>query len=146
MVLTVLIAWITASIGLITGWALRHLSHTVNGHQAHIDQLTALLASERETHQARIDDLLEHVHQIAGQASPDLTELIALVDRLCQRLQAPEQAIVDHQIQQVDLPTPPAVQPDDDQGYWEAMERINTMSKGDLAEHAMSAEIGHHSG
>ena len=71
------------------------------------------------------------------QRDPDIRQLIALVDRLCQRVQAPQTAVLEHREREAPAPTaqyaPPAVEPDDDEGYWEAKER--------LAEQMMRAEV-----
>lgn len=71
-----------------------------------------------------------------AQATPDLSALIDLVDRCCQRLQAPDQAIVEHQLMQPLPPMPQAVLPDDDIGFWEAQQT----SKEDLADRLMILE------
>jgi hypothetical protein len=60
--------------------------------------------------------------------NPDIDALIALCDRLCQRLQAPATAILEHH-QAVDrLPTaaeaPAAVQPDSDEDFWESRDAL----------------------
>lgn len=49
---------------------------------------------------------------------------IALVERLCQRIQAPELAIAEHALQVAGEFTPPAVAMDDDEGHWEAKEQL----------------------
>jgi hypothetical protein len=68
------------------------------------------------------------------QASRDF---IALVDRLCQRLQAPGAAEIgpDATVRTRRPPeyAPPALEPEDDEGYW--------MSREKLAELAMQAEV-----
>ena len=66
--------------------------------------------------------------------TPDLKALIDMNAKLCQRLQAPAQAINEH-IQ--GLPTPPSPQPvdmNDDEAVWESRE--------DLAEKLMALETG----
>lgn len=64
-------------------------------------------------------------------------DLIALTDRLCQRLQAPGAAVLEHdeavRAQRSEEYAPPAVEPDDDEGFW--------MSREKLAEYAMKAEV-----
>ena len=57
------------------------------------------------------------------------------VDRLCQRLQAPEQAVIEHAIGNV-TEQPPAVGPDNDRDFWEAH-----MTKEQLAEALREAEL-----
>jgi hypothetical protein len=61
---------------------------------------------------------------------PDATavELIAVIDRLCQRVQAPAAAILEHD-EAVRSPrseeyAPPAVAPEDDEGYWESRDKL----------------------
>lgn len=64
-----------------------------------------------------------------------LTELVALSDRMAQRLQAPQAAIIEHDEAvrgRTDEYAPPAVEPDDDEAYW--------MSRDKLAELAMAQE------
>jgi hypothetical protein len=63
---------------------------------------------------------------------PSLLELISLCDRLCQRLQAPQAAILEHD-EQVRTPqgaeyAPPAVPPDDDEAFWMSRERLAEMT------------------
>jgi hypothetical protein len=62
---------------------------------------------------------------------------IALVDRLCQRLQAPGAAILEHdeavRAQRGTEYAPPALDPEDDQSFW--------LSRDKLAEHMMQAEV-----
>lgn len=59
---------------------------------------------------------------------PNLLELIAQNDRLCQRLQAPQAAILEHDEQVRQTRTeefaPPAVEPDDDEAYWASRDRL----------------------
>lgn len=59
-------------------------------------------------------------------ADPGTVELIALCDRLCQRLQAPQMATLEYH--QAQVPTseeaPAAVHPDSDEDYWEARETL----------------------
>lgn len=60
---------------------------------------------------------------------------IALVDRLCQRLQAPGAAVLEHDeaVRQREDYAPPGIEPDDDAGYW--------ASRDKLAEYAMNEEL-----
>ena len=64
-------------------------------------------------------------------------ELVALIDRLCQRVQAPHAAILEHdeqvRAQRDEEYAPPAVPPDDDEAFW--------MSRDKLAELAMAQEL-----
>ena len=65
-------------------------------------------------------------------------DYIALVDRLCQRVQAPHAAVLEHDEQARERRTeeyaPPAIEPDDDDAYW--------LSREKLAEYAMRNELG----
>ena len=63
-------------------------------------------------------------------------DFISLVDRLCQRLQAPGAAVLEHDEQVRARPdyAPPGIEPDDDEGYWVSREK--------LAEYAMTEELG----
>lgn len=68
-----------------------------------------------------------------------VVEMVALADRLCQRLQAPQAAVLEHdelvRAPRSDEYAPPAVAPDDDEGYWESREK--------LAELLMEQETAH---
>lgn len=63
-----------------------------------------------------------------------LLDMIALVDRMAQRLQAPSAAVLEHD-ERVRGPvlTPPGVPPDDDEAFWE--------SRDALAETLMAQEV-----
>lgn len=67
-------------------------------------------------------------------------DFIALVDRLCQRVQAPAAAALEHdeavRAHRSFEYAPPAVEPEDDEAYW--------MSRDRLAEAVMEAERGDH--
>lgn len=67
-------------------------------------------------------------------------DFIALVDRMCQRLQAPAAAVLEHdeRVRAHRSPeyAPPAIEPEDDEAYW--------MSRDRLAEAVMEAERGDH--
>lgn len=71
-------------------------------------------------HDQRIDRLLVLHQQERAQTTPDLAALITLVENLCQRVQAPEQAVIDHSTQTDVAPGPAAVNPELDQSYWDA--------------------------
>jgi hypothetical protein len=61
-------------------------------------------------------------------------ELIGVIDRLTVRIQAPQRAAIEGLNEQVSaLYAPPAVPPDDDDGYWESRE--------ELAERLARAEV-----
>jgi hypothetical protein len=63
---------------------------------------------------------------------PDVAALIALVDRLCRRIQAPQLAAIEDQ-QPVPQQNPVAVNPFSDDEYWESREL--------LAERLMREEV-----
>jgi hypothetical protein len=72
----------------------------------------------------------ERIAQMQQRRHPDATavELIAVIDRLCQRVQAPAAAILEHD-EAVRSPrseeyAPPAVAPEDDEGYWESRDKL----------------------
>lgn len=89
-----------------------------------------LFARERD-HQNALGDLMDlYRHERAQDAltaRAERRELREQIDRLCQRIQAPEQAVIDHSIVQP-LPSPPAVMAEDDEDFW-----LSRMSKEDLA-------------
>ena len=60
------------------------------------------------------------------------------IAELCQRLQAPEQAVVDHSTQRMDPAPPQAVGMDDDAAQWAA---IGVVPKDQLAEQAYASEL-----
>ena len=63
--------------------------------------------------------------------------LVALIADLCQRVQAPEQAVVDHTARTVPLETPEAVNPESDDSYWQAQ----GLTTEQLAELAYAEEL-----
>lgn len=72
-----------------------------------------------------------HAHRRSQQqaANPDLTALVGLVDRLCQRVQAPQTAVWEH----TQAVTPEVQQPEpvdmfDDQDHWESKEMLAARS------------------
>jgi len=67
--------------------------------------------------------------------SAEIGALIDLTDRLCQRIQAPTAAVVEHH-DKATGPSLPAVNPELDESYWQAQE----ISKETLAEMAMQQE------
>lgn len=90
--------------------------------------VVVLVVRERDHQNERCDaadlarvDRAEHARQIAT---------------LCQRLQAPEQAVIDHAVAAIPV-SPPAVHPDRDDDYWSAQ----GISKEDLADAAMRQEL-----
>lgn len=86
--------------------------------------LRAELVEERRQHHNLTRELLDA-------RSPDLEQLIALTDRLCQRIQAPELAVLEHQ-QAGPALTPPAVGFDDDEAF-HAAHGLTTEQLADLA-------------
>lgn len=103
--------------------------------RAHDEQRTELEAN----HQASLAQLADVLKPVPH---PDIKELIGLVDRLCQRVQAPEHAIVEHAQAQPLPPMPAAVLPDDDEGWHQAHAlSAQLLSKEDLAEQAFEQEL-----
>jgi uncharacterized iron-regulated membrane protein len=127
------------SILLATSWAATITALLMTEHRQHarIQELLNQAAGERarlqSVHNARITSLLDTVMADRAKPNPDTTALIALIERMAQRIQAPEQAVIDHALQTELPPTPTAVMPDDDQGFWESRE--------DLAARAMTDEL-----
>jgi len=72
-------------------------------------------------------------------AHPDLEPLLNTIQSLCQRLQAPGTAVLEHdervRVQPPEGYAPPAIEPDDDEAYW--------LSREALAEGAMKYETEH---
>lgn len=60
------------------------------------------------------------------------SDYIALIDRLCQRLQAPGAAVLEHdervRERRGEEYAPAAVEPDDDEGYWLSREKLADLS------------------
>jgi hypothetical protein len=77
-----------------------------------------------------------HMAKVLEQKNPDLEQLIGLIDRQMQRIQAPVQAVMDHSVAQA-VPSPPAVPWDDD----DAFHRSRGMTTEELAEAEMRAEL-----
>lgn len=83
-----------------------------------------------------LTDRKDRRHQAEREAlTQPPTEWLAVIENLCQRLQAPEHAIIEHQIANVP-PSPPAVGFDDDEGFHEAQ----GLTKEKLAEMVAEAE------
>jgi rubrerythrin len=76
-----------------------------------------------------------HMAKVLAQKNPDLEQLIGLIDRQMQRIQAPAQAVVDHSVAQMPESLP-AVGFDDDDAFWKSRE----LDKEQLAEAEMHAE------
>lgn len=111
-------------------------SHTQEVQTIH--GLLELHDQDRQHTLTRVDNLITAQHAAMSQPHPDLESLIRLVDRLCQRLQAPQQAVVEHAMAQPLPDVPPTVSPFDDKAYWEAM----NLPKDQLADELMAAETG----
>jgi hypothetical protein len=63
------------------------------------------------------------IEAVARAGSPDLKEMVALVDRLCQRIQAPEAAVMQHAAQGP-LYAPQHVPLDNDEEYHQSKEEL----------------------
>lgn len=74
---------------------------------------------------------LEVVESVARSGSPDLRELVECIDRLCQRVQAPEVAIAEHAAMVPVSAPPQAVSMFDDEDHWAS---IAGLSKEELAD------------
>lgn len=113
------------------GWLLYRSQH----------QAREALYETSEQHAAITAALFERLADLATQAGhcdphPDLTQLIGLVDRLCQRVQAPDVAVTEHAMS---MPVGPMPQPRPDQGY-EGLDVFPEVSKEELAERYASVE------
>lgn len=96
----------------------------------------AALLVRTHRHEQRIDRLVKYALDSRA-PHPDTAALIVLVENLCQRVQAPAQAVIDHSTQMATLPPLPlAVLDGDDDAHWQALE-----DKDRLAERVMAEEI-----
>jgi hypothetical protein len=73
------------------------------------------------------------IAEVVRCSSPDLCEMTALVDRLCQRIQAPELATAQHHNLAEPMYAPQHVPIDDDAAYFE--------SKEDMAQRLADMEL-----
>lgn len=64
------------------------------------------------------------VESVARSGSPDLMEMVGLVDRLCQRVQAPAVAVAEHAMMAAPAYVPQHVPVDDDDAHWESKEQL----------------------
>jgi hypothetical protein len=64
------------------------------------------------------------IAEIVRCSSPDLREMTELVDRLCQRIQAPQVAVAEHAGRQFPTDIPMHVPMDNDEEYWESKEEL----------------------
>lgn len=87
---------------------------------ASIRGMSEQYAVERADHLARLDNLTSGVLARCEQPHPDLKELVGIVDRLCQRIQAPDAAVTEHAMAQPLPDMPQVVMPDDDRAWWES--------------------------
>jgi hypothetical protein len=120
---------------LLAGWAATMAAFLLAGHRHdnRVDRLTNIIITERGGSDHRTTQLLAAHAAERAQPHPDIAALIALVENMAQRIQAPQQAVIDHALQTELPPMPNVVMPDDDQGFWESRE--------DLAVRAMSDEL-----
>ena len=89
-------------------------------------------AVERAEHLSVLADLTTQTGD--RDPHPDLTQMVGIVDRLCQRIQAPDQAVIDHSIVQPLPEMPQPALPDDDAAFWKAQGFAPAASKEELAE------------
>lgn len=106
-------------------------------HAHRIDRLLNIIITERASSDHRIHQLLAQHATDRAKPTPDTAALIALTDRMAQRLQAPAEAVVEHQLAGPLPPSPSAIPLDDDDAFWKAQE---PMSKEALADALMEAE------
>lgn len=99
---------------------------------------TWTLRDQRRRYETHLDAQADRMHTLLAAKDPDLEQIIALVDRLCQRIQAPTQAVIDHSIATVPVESPAAVGFDDDEGFHAARENL---TKEQLADMMMDAEV-----
>jgi hypothetical protein len=76
---------------------------------------------------------LEVIESVARSGSPDLRELVECIDRLCQRIQAPEVAIAEHAAMVPVADPPQAVSMFDDDDHWAAMNRLTKEELADMS-------------
>jgi len=124
---------------LLISWAATMVTFVLSGyrHDQRLDRLTTLLISERASSDQRTIQLLNQHATDRTKPNPDTTALIALVERMAQRIQAPTEAVVEHQLAAPLPDSPPAIPFDNDQAFWEAQEPL---SKEALADALMEAE------
>lgn len=89
--------------------------------------LIVYLQREHEKH-------LELAKDIARCGSPDLSTMVELVESLCQRIQAPEVAVMAHANGTLGADMPMHVPLDDDDEHW--------VAKEELADRAFREELG----
>jgi hypothetical protein len=67
---------------------------------------------------------VEVIESVARSGSPDLRELVECIDRLCQRIQAPDVAVATHANAMMPGPPPLAVSMFDDDDHWQSKEAL----------------------
>lgn len=67
---------------------------------------------------------LEVIESVVKSGSPDLRELVECIDRLCQRVQAPDVAVATHAQGMVPVEVPQAVSMFDDEDHWTSKESL----------------------
>ncbi len=135
-VVYVTLAWTCLLAGVVYAWAA-----TIRAHEQRVDDLLQYAYAERV--QATSGFLAAISESAQHDPHPDLAALVDLVDRLCQRLQAPETAIVDHQLSQQMPYMPQAVNPEGpDDEFWEAHDISKETLAEQLAEQEFAARQG----
>lgn len=105
-------------------------------HQAERTRLLQLMLDERESMARRIHDERVAMEAARAQVTPDLTAMVAMLDRMAQRLQAPEWAVQEHRFATTE--GAPAPQPAlDDESWWAAQD----VPKEELAEQLWAEEL-----
>lgn len=100
--------------------------------------LTVLLAAAvLAVAYAAINAMASITATLAAQVTSERAAFLEQIQTLCQRIQAPTQAVVDHSIQATPNPSPAAVNPEDDSAYWDAQ----GIAKERLAEMLEAAEL-----
>lgn len=120
------LAWLTTLTALI---------YRAQVHDRRVDRLVALAAQATGRHTEQVNHLISLHTSERANTHPDLEALIRLVENLCQRIQAPEQAVIDHSIASPEGPQPQFIGGDDDDAYWAHQE-----SKEELAERIEAEE------
>lgn len=86
---------------------------------------------------ARERDHQNHLGDVLGLDRQERAEHARVLERLCQRIQAPEQAVTDHAVTQTVVPPQPrAVHPDVDSDFW-----ATRMTKEELADYEAGLEM-----
>lgn len=101
-------------------------------HKAEVQTIYALISDQDQERQQTLA-LFADLNAAAASRDPhpDLTEMVGIVDRLCQRVQAPMAAVTEHSMAQPLPPMPQPALPDDDAQGWRNLGF--DLSKEDLA-------------